>query len=127
MDSFRVLQVIASQVSLLTEVNDVTGFQDAEMLGYVGLAGFQQVLNIPDALFTLQQRVDDHETGRMRKSLEQKGYKVQIRPRKDPKLGQLYVVQLAPVDNVSKASTLVEQVRREDKVQPFVVKVGPEE
>ncbi len=63
----------------------------------------------------------------MRKSLEQKGYKVQIRPRKDPKLGQLYVVQLAPVDNVSKASTLVEQVRREDKVQPFVVKVGPEE
>lgn len=63
----------------------------------------------------------------MRKSLEQKGYKVQIKPRKDPKLGQLYVVQLAPVDNVSKASTLVEQVRREDKVQPFVVKVGPEE
>lgn len=63
----------------------------------------------------------------MRKSLEQKGYKVKIKPRKDPKLGQLYVVQLAPVDNVSKASTLVEQVRREDKVEPFVVKVGPEE
>ncbi|NTV42893.1 MAG: hypothetical protein HGA63_06290 [Syntrophobacteraceae bacterium] len=63
----------------------------------------------------------------MRKNLEQKGYKVQIRPRKDPKLGQLFVVQLAPVENASKASTLAEQIRREDKVQPFVVKVGPEE
>lgn len=63
----------------------------------------------------------------MRKNLEQKGYKVTVKPRKDPKLGQLFVVQLAPVENVSKASTLVEQVRREDKVQPVVVKVGQTE
>lgn len=59
----------------------------------------------------------------MRRNLQSKGYTVQVKSRKDPKLGQLYVVQLSPVPNLSKASTLVEQIRREDKVKPFIVKV----
>jgi cell division septation protein DedD len=59
----------------------------------------------------------------MQRNLQKKGYSVQVRSRVDPKLGQLFVVQLAPVDTESKASTLVEQIRREDKVKPFVVKV----
>lgn len=60
----------------------------------------------------------------MQRNLQNKGYTVQVKSRRDPKLGQLYVVQLAPVPNLSKASTLVEQIRREDKVKPFIVKVN---
>lgn len=63
----------------------------------------------------------------MQRNLEKKGYTVQVKPRNDPKLGSLYVVQLAPVPDLSKASTLVEQIRREDKVKPFVVKISPGE
>jgi len=60
----------------------------------------------------------------MQKSLQKKGYGVTVKVTSHPKLGQLYVVQLQPVNNVSRASTLVEQIKHEEKVKPVIVRTG---
>lgn len=59
----------------------------------------------------------------MQRSLEKKGYSVILKPVSNPKLGQLYVVQLQPVSDESKASTLMMQIRHEEKVKPVVIKL----
>lgn len=63
----------------------------------------------------------------MQQNLQKKGYQVVMKPTMHPKLGQIYVVQLTPVGDVRKASTLVEQIRNEERVKPIIVKVPQEE
>ncbi len=62
----------------------------------------------------------------LKKNLEKKGYQVVVRPMNHPTLGQLHVVQLKPVPDLAKASTLVEQIKMEAKVTPVVVRVPRE-
>lgn len=59
----------------------------------------------------------------MQQNLQKRGYQVQMRPATHPKLGTIYVVQLAPVADVSKASTQVEQIKHEEKVKPMIIRV----
>lgn len=59
----------------------------------------------------------------MQRSLQKKGYDVVLKPSTHPNLGEVFVVQLKPVDDMGKASTLVEQIKHEEKVKPMVVKV----
>jgi cell division septation protein DedD len=59
----------------------------------------------------------------MQQNLQKRGYQVQMKPATHPKLGTIYVVQLAPVTDVSKASTLVEQIKHEEKVKPMIIRV----
>jgi cell division septation protein DedD len=59
----------------------------------------------------------------MQQNLQKRGYQVQMKPATHPKLGTIYVVQLAPVADVSKASTQVEQNKHEEKVKPMIIRV----
>ncbi|GKT09400.1 SPOR domain-containing protein [Desulforhabdus sp. TSK] len=59
----------------------------------------------------------------MQQNLQKRGYQVQMKPATHPKLGTIYVVQLAPVADVSKASTQVEQIKHEEKVKPMIIRV----
>ncbi len=59
----------------------------------------------------------------MQRNLQKKGYSVIITPSVHPQLGQLYVVQLQPVEDIGKASTLMEQIRQEQSVKPVLKKV----
>lgn len=67
---------------------------------------------------------DKQNADEMQKALQKKGYNVTVRTTSHSKLGQLYVVQLQPVDNAGKASTLVEQIKHEEKVKPIIVRTG---
>lgn len=62
----------------------------------------------------------------MKSNLEKRGYQVVVRTVNHPKHGELHVVQLKPVEDVAKASTLVEQIRSEEKVKPFVTPANDE-
>ena len=66
---------------------------------------------------------DKQNAEEMKQSLAKRGYEVVIKPLAHSKLGQLYVVQTAPVAEVSKASTLMTQIGHEEKVKPVLVKV----
>lgn len=70
---------------------------------------------------------DKQNAEEMQQNLQKKGYQVVMKPTMHPKLGQIYVVQLTPVGDVRKASTLVEQIRNEERVKPIIVKVPQEE
>ncbi len=59
----------------------------------------------------------------MKKSLEDRGYEVVVKPMNHETLGLLHVVQLKPVSDLSRASTLVEQIKVEENVSPFVVRI----
>ena len=58
----------------------------------------------------------------MQQSLQKKGYAAVLKPIVHPSLGQLYVVQLQPVADVGKASTLMMQIKHEEKVKPVIIK-----
>lgn len=62
----------------------------------------------------------------MQQNLQKRGYSVNLTEKVHPKLGQIYVVQLQAVDDLSKASTLVEQIRHEEKVKPLILKIPKE-
>ncbi len=59
----------------------------------------------------------------LKKRLESKGYQVLVKPMNHETLGLLHVVQLKPVSDLSRASTLVEQIKMEENVTPFVVRI----
>jgi len=65
---------------------------------------------------------DKQNADEMQKNLQKKGYNVTVKTTTHSKLGQLYVVQLQPVDNMGRASTLVEQIKHEEKVKPIIVR-----
>jgi cell division septation protein DedD len=60
----------------------------------------------------------------MRQNLQKRGYSVYIKPTAHPTLGQLYVVQLEPVNDMGRASTQMEQIKHEEKVKPIILKVA---
>lgn len=62
----------------------------------------------------------------MQQNLQKRGYSVNLTEKVHPKLGQIYVVQLQAVDDMSKASTLVEQIKHEEKVRPVILKTPKE-
>ena len=78
-------------------------------------------------LFTVQvgSFKDRKNADELKAALAKKGYEVFVTPSVHPKLGQLYVVTLKPVDNMGKASTQVEQIKHEEKVKPIILKVPP--
>lgn len=61
----------------------------------------------------------------MKGALARRGYSVNVTPSVHPKLGQLYVVTLKPVDNMGTASTQVEQIKHEERVKPIILKIPP--
>jgi cell division septation protein DedD len=62
----------------------------------------------------------------LKNTLQKKGFDVVMKTTNDPKQGQTYNLQLQPVDNMSKASTLMEQVKYVPKVKPTIVPVSKE-
>lgn len=64
---------------------------------------------------------------KLKKALVDKGYQVVIRQSHHPSLGPMHVVQLGPVPDMARASTLLEQVRMEEQVSPFLVHLPGEE
>ncbi|MGV8074180.1 MAG: SPOR domain-containing protein [Syntrophobacteraceae bacterium] len=63
----------------------------------------------------------------MQQSLVKRGYKVVVKSITHASLGLLYIVQLEPVNDVGKASTLVEQIKHESKVKPVILKTVSEQ
>ncbi|MCE5241946.1 MAG: SPOR domain-containing protein [Desulfobacteraceae bacterium] len=68
---------------------------------------------------------DRKNADEMKGALARRGYTVTVSPSVHPKLGQLYVVTLKPVDNMGTASTQVEQIKHEEKVKPIILKIPP--
>ena len=62
----------------------------------------------------------------MQENLKKRGYSAILRTDVHPKLGQIYVIQLQAVDDLGKASTLVEQIKHEEKVKPVIIKAPKE-
>lgn len=62
----------------------------------------------------------------MQENLKKRGYTVTLRTDVHPKLGRIYVVQLQAVDDLGKASTLMEQIKHEEKVKPVIIKAPRE-
>jgi hypothetical protein len=62
----------------------------------------------------------------LKKSLQKKGFDVVMKTTGDPKQGQSFTLQLQPVDNMGKASTLMEQVKYVPQTKPSIVTVSKE-
>jgi len=69
---------------------------------------------------------DKQSAEELKNTLQKKGFDVVMKTTNDPKQGQTYNLQLQPVDNMSKASTLMEQVKYVPKVKPTIVPVNKE-
>jgi cell division septation protein DedD len=59
----------------------------------------------------------------LKKTLQKKGFDAVIKITGEPKQGQTYVLQLQPVDNMGKASTLLEQVKYVPQTKPSIITV----
>jgi cell division septation protein DedD len=66
---------------------------------------------------------DKQSAEELKNTLQKKGFAVVMKTISDPKQGQTYNLQLQPVDNMSKASTLMEQVKYVPKVKPTIIPV----
>lgn len=69
---------------------------------------------------------DKQSAEELKKTLQNKGFAVVMKTANDPKQGQTYTLQLQPVDNMGKASTLMEQVKYVPKAKPTIVSVSKE-
>lgn len=70
--------------------------------------------------------LDKENAELMRQRLKTKGYDPIVKPVQHQVLGQVYIVQLHPVKDESKASTLMAQVERVEKVRPIIIIKVPE-
>jgi len=68
---------------------------------------------------------DKQSAEELRKSLQKKGFDAVIKATGDPKKGQSFILQLQPVESMSKASTLLEQVKYVPQSKPSIVPVQP--
>jgi cell division septation protein DedD len=66
---------------------------------------------------------DKNAAEELQKALQKKGFSAAIKITGDPKQGQTYVLQLQPVDNMGKASTLLEQVKYVPQAKPTIITV----
>jgi cell division septation protein DedD len=69
---------------------------------------------------------DKKSAKELKKTLQKKGFDVVMKTTGDPKQGQTYSLQLQPVDNMGKASTLMEQVKYVPNVKASIVRVNKE-
>ena len=69
---------------------------------------------------------DKQSAEELKTTLQKKGFEVVMKTTNDPKQGQTYTLQLHPVDNMGKASTLMEQVKYVPKAKPTIVTVSKE-
>jgi hypothetical protein len=70
---------------------------------------------------------DKQNADEIKNNLQKRGYEVMVTTTQNPKLGQLYVVQLKPVASIGTAHTMVEQIKNEEKVKPIIVPVNASE
>ncbi len=66
---------------------------------------------------------DKQSAEELKNTLQKKGFDVVMKTTGDPKQGQTYNLALQPVDTMSKASTLMEQVKYVPKVKPTIIPV----
>jgi cell division septation protein DedD len=66
---------------------------------------------------------DKNTAEELKKALQKKGFDAAIKITGDPKQGQTYALQLQPVDNMGKASTLLEQVKYVPQAKPTIITV----
>jgi cell division septation protein DedD len=66
---------------------------------------------------------DKQSAEELKNTLQKKGFDVVMKTTGDPKQGQTYSLTLQPVDTMSKASTLMEQVKYVPKVKPAILPV----
>ncbi len=69
---------------------------------------------------------DKRSAEELKKTLQKKGFEVFLKTTGDPKRGQSFTLQLAPVDSMGKASTMLEQVKYVPQAKPSIVAVGKE-
>ncbi len=69
---------------------------------------------------------DKQSAEELKATLQKKGFNVVMKTANDPKQGQAYTLQLQPVDNMGKASTLMEQIKYVPKVKATIVTVNKE-
>jgi cell division protein FtsN len=60
----------------------------------------------------------------LQSAFQQKGYNVAIKTRQDPKIGQLFLVQLAPLDDEKKAREVMGRIRKEVGARATMVSAG---
>lgn len=68
---------------------------------------------------------DKHSAEELKKTLQKKGFEVVMKTTGDPKQGQSFILQLHPVDNIGKASTMMEQVKYVPQAKPSIITVQP--
>jgi cell division protein FtsN len=66
---------------------------------------------------------DKNAAEELKKALQKKGFEAVIKITGDPKQGQTYTLQLQPVDNMGKASTMLEQVKYVPQAKPTLITV----
>jgi len=67
--------------------------------------------------------VDRQKAEETKDRLEAKGYKAVVKSTKHRTLGKVFVIQLEPVNSVSKATTLMTQLNGEIEGEPVIIKV----
>lgn len=67
--------------------------------------------------------VDKQKAEEVRDSLREKGYSAIVKPLKHQVMGLVYLIQLKPVNSMSKASTLMTQLEGEVPGKPVIIKV----
>ena len=67
--------------------------------------------------------LDKEHAVQLRDSLHKKGYKAAVRSVKHKDLESVYVIQLEPVHDIAKASTLMMQLGSETESQPVIIKL----
>ncbi len=67
--------------------------------------------------------VDRQKAEETKTHLEAKGYRAVVKTLKHPVLGKVFVIQLQPVNSVSKATTLMTQLSGEIEGEPVIIKV----
>lgn len=78
-------------------------------------------------LYTVQVATlkDKRSAEELKRTLQKKGFEVVMKTTGDPKQGQSFTLQLQPVDNIGKASTMMEQVKYVPQTKPSIVTVQP--
>jgi cell division septation protein DedD len=66
---------------------------------------------------------DKNSAEELKKTLHKKGFDAIVKVTGDPKQGQTYALQLQPVDDIGKASTLMEQVKYVPQAKPTIITV----
>ncbi len=67
--------------------------------------------------------VDKDKADEMQAGLLKKGYPAVVRQAKNQALGTVYIIQLKPVDTLSKATTLMTQIEGEVQAKPTIIRV----